>query len=89
MAPVVPSTKTARPPEPHEQAAGPVPDGICPPRETQLDHGTPPSVVVLDQMPPSLPRTKTVIPPRFRDVAAGSEVRVPPRKVEFDQIVPS
>ena len=45
-APFMPCTKRSRRPAPHEQAAGPVPAGICPPRELQLDQEAPPFEVV-------------------------------------------
>ena len=48
---------------PHEQAAGPVPEAIWPPREAQLDQEPPPFVVVFCQMAPSVPRAKTSITP--------------------------
>jgi hypothetical protein len=45
-------------------------------------------VVVLVQMTPSLPRTKTSITPLDGEVAAGDEVSIPPREVDAVQVVP-
>jgi hypothetical protein len=45
-------------------------------------------VVFLDQRTPSLPRTKTSIVPDDRDVAAGDDVRIPPRDFH-DHVMPS
>jgi hypothetical protein len=39
-------------------------------------------------MTPSLPRTKTSITPLDGEVAAGDEVKIPPRDFH-DQVVPS
>src|ERR1035437_7844564 len=83
-APFVPSAKTSRRPEPHEQAAGPVPTGICPPREVQAFQVAPLFVVVLDQRAPSVPRAKTSITVLVGEVAAGDEVRDPPRDCQLD-----
>jgi hypothetical protein len=68
--------------------AGPVPEGVWPPRECQAFQEAPPSVVVLVQMTSSLPRTKASITPFAGDVAAGDEVIIPPRDCH-DHVVPS
>jgi hypothetical protein len=54
----------------------------------QALHDEPPLVVVLPQMAPSLPRTKTSIAPLVGEVAAGEEVRAPPRECQLDHDVP-
>ena len=41
-------------------------------------------MVVLSQMAPSVPRTKTSIEPLAGDVAAGDEVKAPPRLIQPD-----
>jgi hypothetical protein len=78
----VPSTKTSRRPAFYQQAAGPVPAATCPPRECQLDHAVP--LQSLYQTAPSVPRAKTSIRPLPSEVAAGDEVRDPPREVQLD-----
>ena len=46
-------------------------------------------MVVFSQMAPSVPRTKTSVRLLPGDAAAGSDVRIPPRDVDADQVVPS
>jgi len=63
-----------------------VPEAIWPPREAQLDQEPPPFVVVFCQMAPPVPRAKTSITPALVDVAAGDEVRDPPRDCQPDHV---
>ena len=44
-------------------------------------------MVFFDQRAPSLPRAKTSITPLAGDVAAGDEVRIPPRDSHADHVV--
>jgi hypothetical protein len=53
-----------------------------------LDQEEPPFVVVFSQMAPSVPRTKTSITPLVGEVAAGDDVRAPPREAHADQVAP-
>ena len=75
---MVPRAKTSTRPAFYELAAGPVPAGICPPAECQLDHAAP--FQSLYQTAPSVPRAKTSMLLLPGAVAAvGDEVRDPPR----------
>ena len=53
-----------------------------------MDQAVPPFVVVLSQMAPSVPRTKTSITPLVGEVAAGDDVSFPPRFCQPDHDEP-
>ena len=87
-APPAPVTKTSRRPDPTSR-----PPVLCRKRagrraRSRGSRRLPPFVVVLSQTAPSVPRAKTSITPAPGEVAAGDEVRNPPRDWYADHDAP-